>query len=102
MAVATIGAESGVTSVTSEAIQAFVASMRGPVIQPDDPAYDKVRSLYNGMIDKRPRLIAQCVDAADVISAVKFGRDHGLPPALFISSDGHPPACSRSPLRKRA
>src|SRR4249919_912897 len=87
MVVATTRSESGVTSVTNEAIQAFVASMRGPVVQPDDPAYDEVRSLYNGMIDKRPRLIAQCVDAADVISAVKFGRDHKL--LVAIRGGGH-------------
>ena len=84
MVVATRGTES---DVKREAIQAFVASMRGPVVQPDDPAYDEVRSLYNGMIDKRPRLIAQCVDAADVISAVKFGRDHGL--LVAIRGGGH-------------
>ena len=61
--------------------------MRGPVVQPDDPAYDEVRSLYNGMIDKRPRLIARCVDVADVISAVNFGRDHGL--LVAIRGGGH-------------
>jgi hypothetical protein len=75
------------SDVTGEAIQAFVASMRGPVVQPDDPAYDEVRSLYNGMIDKRPGLIARCVDVADVIAAVKFGRDHGL--LVAIRGGGH-------------
>jgi hypothetical protein len=73
------------SDVTSEASQAFVASMCGPVIQPDDPAYDEVRSLYNGMIDKRPRMIARCVDAADVISAVKFGRDQRLLVAIRVA-----------------
>ena len=41
----------------------------------DDPDYDNARKLYNAMIDKRPRLIAQCVDAADVIAAVKVARE---------------------------
>ena len=84
MVLATRRAESG---VTSEAIEAFVGSMRGTVVQPDDPGYDEVRSLYNGMIDKRPRLIAQCVDVADVITAVNFGRENGL--LVAIRGGGH-------------
>src|SRR5437773_2653404 len=84
MVVATRLAES---SVTSEVIEAFAATVRGPVVQPDDPEYDEVRSLYNGMIDKRPRLIARCVDVADVIAAVNFGRDQGL--LVAIRAGGH-------------
>ena len=61
--------------------------MRGTIIHTGDPAYDDVRSLYNGMIDKRPRLIAQCVDVADVVSAVQFGRDHGV--LVAIRGGGH-------------
>jgi hypothetical protein len=75
------------SSVNSEAIQAFVASVRGAVVQPDDPAYDEVRSLYNAMIDKRPRLIVRCVDVADVIAAVNFGRESGL--LVAIRGGGH-------------
>src|ERR1700730_1307043 len=75
------------SGVSSEAIQALAASMRGPVVQPNDPTYDDVRSLYNGMIDKRPRLIARCVDTADVIAAVNFGREQGL--LMAIRGGGH-------------
>ena len=53
----------------------------------DDADYDEVRALYNGMIDKRPLMIAQCVDVADVVAAVNFGRDGGLPVA--IRGGGH-------------
>jgi hypothetical protein len=45
------------------------------VVQPGEPAYNDERALHNGMIDKRPRLIARCADVADIISAVNFGRD---------------------------
>ena len=64
---------------SEQAIQSFAASLRGKLVQPGDADYDAVRALYNGMIDKRPRLIARCVDVADVIAAVNFGRDevHG-------------------------
>src|SRR5439155_820736 len=84
MVVATRLAES---SVTSEVIEAFAATMRGQVVKPTDPEYAEVRSLYNGMIDKRPRLIARCVDVADVIAAVNFGRDQGL--LVAIRGGGH-------------
>ena len=56
----------------------FGASLRGQVIEPQDQGYDEARALYNGMIDKRPRVIARCADVADVISAVNFGRDNNL------------------------
>ena len=45
------------------------AQLRGELILPGDAGYDDARKLYNGMIDKRPRLIARCVDVADVTAA---------------------------------
>ena len=84
MAVATSAVES---RVSSEAVQALRSSLRGSVVEPDDPAYDEVRSLYNGMIDKRPRLIARCVDVADVLAALNFGKDQGL--LIAIRGGGH-------------
>jgi len=63
------------------------STLRGEVVQPGDAGYDEARRLYNGMIDKRPRLIARCVDVADVITAVNFGRDNGLLTA--IRGGGH-------------
>lgn len=65
-----------------EAITRFAASLRGSVVRQGDPAYEDARKLYNAMIDKRPKLIARCADAADVIAAVNFGRDNGLPIAI--------------------
>ena len=70
-----------------QAIQSFQTNLRGKLVQPGDADYDAVRALYNGMIDKRPRLIARCVDAADVIAAVNFGRDEGL--LIAIRGGGH-------------
>ncbi|HUK07314.1 MAG TPA: FAD-binding oxidoreductase [Stellaceae bacterium] len=60
------------------AITKFGESLRGQVIGRSHPDYEERRKLYNGMIDKRPSMIARCVDAADVIAAVNFGRDNGL------------------------
>jgi FAD/FMN-containing dehydrogenase len=69
------------------AIERFKTSLRGELIQRRDERYDEARRLYNGMIDKRPLLIARCVDVADVIAAVNFGRDEGL--LIAIRGGGH-------------
>jgi FAD/FMN-containing dehydrogenase len=68
-------------------IAAFKAGLRGQLIEPTDPGYEEARALYNGMIDKRPRMIARCADVADVISAVNFGRDNNL--LIAIRGGGH-------------
>jgi FAD binding domain-containing protein/berberine-like enzyme len=63
------------------------AGFRGRLIGSKDPDYDTARALFNAMIDKRPRLVAQCADAADVIAAVKAARDADVPVA--IRGGGH-------------
>jgi len=68
-------------------IQEFRTKLRGQVIARDDPGYDSARKVYNGMIDRRPALIARCVDAADVAAAVNLGRDQGL--TLAVRGGGH-------------
>jgi len=70
-----------------EDLSQFKAQFRGEIIQSGDPAYDAARQVYNGMIDRRPRLIAKCVDVADVIAAVRFGHASGL--QVAIRSGGH-------------
>jgi FAD/FMN-containing dehydrogenase len=61
-----------------DATAALAELLRGEVIGEHDAGYDESRKLYNAMIDKRPRMIARCVDAGDVIAAVGFARDNGL------------------------
>jgi len=73
--------------MTDAAISTFQQNLRGRLVRPGDADYDEVRALYNGMIDKRPRLIARCADAADVITAVTFGREQGL--LVAIRGGGH-------------
>ena len=63
------------------------ASLRGNLITRQDENYDSARATYNGMIDRYPAAIARCVDVADVIAAVNFARDTGLP--LAIRGGGH-------------
>src|SRR6201989_1411049 len=63
------------------------SAIRGAVVLPGDEAYESARRVYNGMIDKRPALIVQCVDVADVIAAVDYGRTNHLLTA--IRGGGH-------------
>jgi UDP-N-acetylenolpyruvoylglucosamine reductase len=63
------------------------AQLRGQLIEPRDSAYEGARKVHNAMIDKHPCLIARCSDAADVIAAVRFGRDHDL--LVSIRGGGH-------------
>jgi FAD/FMN-containing dehydrogenase len=77
------------TITTSSALVSddFRAAFRGDLIEPGDPNYDEARAVYNGMIDRRPSLIARCVDTADVIAAVGLARDTGIP--LAVRGGGH-------------
>jgi len=68
-------------------LEAFTANFRGDLIGPKDARYDEARALYNGMIDKRPALIARVADVADIIAAVNFARDNSL--LLAIRGGGH-------------
>jgi hypothetical protein len=60
----------------------LAASSRGPVLEPGDAGYDEARAIWNGMIDRRPSLIAKCVDAGDVVAALRFATSHHLPLAV--------------------
>jgi FAD/FMN-containing dehydrogenase len=68
-------------------IEEFKTNLRGELIQRGDEGYEEACKLYNGMIDKRPLLIARCVDVADVVTAVNFGREEGL--LIAIRGGGH-------------
>jgi FAD/FMN-containing dehydrogenase len=68
-------------------IEQLRSRVRGEIIVRGDAQYDAARSVYNRMIDKRPGLIARCVDAADVIAAVEYARDNRLITA--IRGGGH-------------
>jgi len=64
--------------------------LHGGLVRPGDAAYDEVRKVYNGMVDLHPVAIAECVDAADVVSCVDHARDHAVP--LAVRGGGHNPS----------
>jgi FAD/FMN-containing dehydrogenase len=71
----------------AQSIAALAEIFRGDLIKPGDAGYDDARALYNGMIDKRPALIARVADVADVIAAVQFGREQKA--LIAIRGGGH-------------
>ncbi len=73
--------------LTEDSITQLKQSLRGRLIQPGDADYDEARKVYNGMIEKKPRLIARCADVADVICSVNFARDNDL--LVSIRGGGH-------------
>jgi hypothetical protein len=75
------------TALSDETIAAFMSGMRGPVLRPGDADYDATRAIQNGLIDRRPALIARCTGAADVMAAVTFAREQGL--LLSVRGGGH-------------
>jgi FAD/FMN-containing dehydrogenase len=66
----------------SEAATELAGALRGDLLQAGDDGYDEARAVYNGMIDRRPLLIARCVNVADVIASVNFAREHDLEIAI--------------------
>src|SRR5437868_7112521 len=60
---------------------------RGTLIHSDDAEYDDARKIFNGMIDRRPALIARCSCTEDVVAAVNLAREESLP--LAVHGGGH-------------
>lgn len=70
-----------------EDVRQFRAEFRGTLIEPQDLSYHDARKVYNAMIDRKPRLIANCTDVADVIAAVRFAKASDL--MVSIRGGGH-------------
>jgi FAD/FMN-containing dehydrogenase len=68
-------------------VEAFGARLRGELVRPGDAGYEEVRKVWNGMIDRRPALIARAASVADVINSVTFARENDL--LLAVRGGGH-------------
>ncbi len=64
-----------------------IPGFRGDVIVPAHPGYDDARAVWNGTVDRRPRLIARCRGTADVAAAVRFARNRDL--EIAVRGGGH-------------
>jgi FAD/FMN-containing dehydrogenase len=74
-------------SSIAESIAFTAPSFTGRLLRPTDYEYDYVRRVHNGLIDKRPAIIARCHGAADVVDAVLLARTLGL--AVSVRGGGH-------------
>ena len=79
--------DGGDTILESAVVQKFADGLRGRLVQSGDGGYDQARTVWNGMIDRRPALIARCAGPADIIASVHFARDHGL--LVSVKGGGH-------------
>ena len=72
---------------SADSLQELRQRLSGPLLLPSDEGYDAARNVFNAMIDRRPAAIVCCADTGDVVAAVDFGRDHGMP--ISVRSGGH-------------
>ncbi|MFC3111342.1 FAD-binding oxidoreductase [Undibacterium arcticum] len=73
--------------LTTEMLDNFKSTLRGPMLQAGDAGYDTARSIWNAMIDRHPALIVRCAGVADVMASVNFARQHEL--LLAVRGGGH-------------
>lgn len=71
----------------AERIEAFRIGFGGVVLLPDEDGYDLARSVHNGIIDRRPAIIARCHGTADVVSALALAKESGL--EVAVRGGGH-------------
>jgi FAD/FMN-containing dehydrogenase len=75
------------TTLTFKAREEIKGLIKGTIVVPDDPGYEEARQVWNAMIDRRPAVIVQCVQADDVPPVIRFARENGL--QLSIRGAGH-------------
>ena len=83
-AITSTGAE---TTLEGAAVSELADSLRGALLMSGNDGYDHARAVWNGMIDKRPALIARCEGAADVSNAMMFARERDL--LVAVRGGGH-------------
>ncbi|MFP6741907.1 MAG: FAD-binding oxidoreductase [Alphaproteobacteria bacterium] len=75
------------SSSLTEQLEALGPTFSGTLLSPNDDGYEEARQLHNGMIDKRPAVIARCAGVADVVDAVNLGRESSL--EIVVRGGGH-------------
>ena len=71
----------------ADAAKKLAGTFSGQLLQPGEAGYEEARKVHNGLVDKRPALIARCRGVADVVDSVKLGRDLGL--EVAVRGGGH-------------
>ena len=76
-----------ISTIDAGLLEALTGMFSGTVLLPDDDGYDDARRVHNGLIDRRPALIARCQGAADIADAIGIGRSSGL--EVSVRGGGH-------------
>jgi FAD/FMN-containing dehydrogenase len=79
--------DGGSTALSPEHLDGLRAKLRGTVCLPGEPGYEQARTIWNAMIDRKPAVTVRALGASDVITAVRFAREHGL--LLAVRGGGH-------------
>jgi FAD/FMN-containing dehydrogenase len=85
--VRTIKRRFDMAQIPASDLEGFRGTIAGDVLTADDVGYGDARSVWNGAIDRRPAIIAQCASAEDVAASIGFARDHGL--EISVRGGGH-------------
>jgi hypothetical protein len=70
-----------------EILASLKLRVKGQILTSGDVGFDESRTVWNGMIDRKPAIVVRCLDTSDVIASVQFAREHGL--LLCIKGGGH-------------
>jgi FAD/FMN-containing dehydrogenase len=79
--------EGGVERLDAGVLEAFGSELRGELLLPGGDGYERARTVWNAMIDRRPALVARCAGVSDVIRSVELAREHGL--LVSVKGAGH-------------
>ena len=86
-ALASLSRDGAPLELADKQVEDLRAGLRGPLLREGDVGYDAARAIWNGMIDRRPALIARCLGTADVQACLRFARETGI--ALSMKGGGH-------------
>jgi len=75
------------TTLDPSVAKDLATKVQGEILTADSPGFDKVRVVWNAMIDRKPALIARCKSADDVVACVKFAKQHDL--LVAVRGGGH-------------
>ncbi len=75
------------TNIEGRRLASFAGTFEGQILRSGDAAYDEARRIFNGLIDKRPGLIARCRTSSDVAAAIAFARESSL--EVSVRGGGH-------------
>lgn len=79
--------DGGERQISGAQVKALHSRLGGALLRPGDTGYDEARQVWNGMIDRRPALIARCETTGDVVAAIDFARTHQI--LLSVRGGGH-------------